>query len=242
MELKKYKKLDAITLKYLAMFMMLLDHLWATIVPGNDWMNYIGRLAFPIFAFQIVEGYFHTKDYKQYLKRLFIFALISEIPFNLMTSGSYIYPFGQNVIFTFIYGIVSIHAIEEIIKRNHVVKNVVKVLLMMILSIITFPDYNLMGYLTVLLFYVTRNMQYAWLYQLVGMIYLNWYSFKGLTIYVEAFGKTIPVLVQSFAVLSLLLIWQYNGKPGNQNPILRKFAYWFYPLHMLVIYLISRII
>ena len=242
MELKKYKKIDAITLKYLAMFMMLLDHLWATIVPGNDWMNYIGRLAFPIFAFQIVEGYFHTKDYKRYLKRLFIFALISEIPFNLMTSGSYIYPFGQNVIFTFIYGIVSIQAIEEIIKHNHVVKNVVKVLLMMILSIITFPDYNLMGYLTVLLFYVTRNMQYAWLYQLTGMIYLNWYSFKGLTVYVEAFGKTITVLVQSFAVLSLLLIWQYNGKPGNQNPILRKFAYWFYPLHMLVIYLISRII
>lgn len=242
MELKKYKKIDAITLKYLAMFMMLLDHLWATIVPGNDWMNYIGRLAFPIFAFQIVEGYFHTKDYKQYLKRLFIFALISEIPFNLMTSGSYIYPFGQNVIFTFIYGIVSIHAIEEIIKRNNIVKNVVKVLLMMILSIVTFPDYNLMGYLTVLLFYVTRNMQYAWLYQLAGMIYLNWYSFKGLTIYVEAFGKTIPVLVQSFAILSLLLIWQYNGKPGNRNPILRKFAYWFYPLHMLVIYLISRII
>lgn len=242
MELKKYKKIDAITLKYLAMFMMLLDHLWATIVPGNDWMNYIGRLAFPIFAFQIVEGYFHTKDYKQYLKRLFIFALISEIPFNLMTSGSYIYPFGQNVIFTFIYGIVSIQAIEEIIKRNHVVKNVVKVLLMMILSIITFPDYNLMGYLTVLLFYVTRNMQYAWLYQLGGMIYLNWYSFKGLTIYVEAFGKTIPVLVQSFAILSLLLIWQYNGKPGNQNPIIRKLAYWFYPVHMFVIYLISRII
>ena len=242
MELKKYKKIDAITLKYLAMFMMLLDHLWATIVPGNDWMNYIGRLAFPIFAFQIVEGYFHTKDYKQYLKRLFIFALISEIPFNLMASGSYIYPFGQNVIFTFVYGIVSIHAIEEIIKHNHVVKNVAKVLLMMILSIITFPDYNLMGYLTVLLFYVTRNMQYAWLYQLAGMIYLNWYSFKGLTIYVEAFGKTIPVLVQSFAILSLLLIWQYNGESGNQNPMLRKLAYWFYPLHMLVIYLISRII
>ena len=138
MELKKYKKIDAITLKYLAMFMMLLDHLWATIVPGNDWMNYIGRLAFPIFAFQIVEGYFHTKDYKQYLKRLFIFALISEIPFNLMASGSYIYPFGQNVIFTFIYGIVSIQAIEEIIKHNHVIKNIAKVLLMMILSIITF--------------------------------------------------------------------------------------------------------
>lgn len=238
----KYKKIDAISLKYLAMLFMLLDHLWATIIPGNDWMNCVGRLAFPIFAFQIVEGYYHTSDYKKYIKRLFIFALISEIPFNLMTTSSYIYPFGQNVIFNFVYGLITINAIQNIINKEKILKNTLISLLMMVLSIITFPDYGLMGYLTVMLFYVTRDMKMAWLFQLLGMTYLNWFSFKGLTVYYEILGSSIPVLVQSFAILSLIFIWQYNGKAGSNNPLLRKVAYWFYPVHMLVIYIIARII
>ena len=57
--------ISAMTLRLLAMGLMLLDHLWATIVPGSNWMTYLGRLAFPIFAFQIAEGFFHTKDIKR---------------------------------------------------------------------------------------------------------------------------------------------------------------------------------
>ena len=52
-------------LHLLAMGLMLCDHLWATVVPGNDWLTCIGRLAFPIFAFMTVEGYFHTKNLKK---------------------------------------------------------------------------------------------------------------------------------------------------------------------------------
>ena len=69
--------LSASTLRVLAMTFMLLDHMWATIVPGNNWMTYVGRLAFPIFAFQIVEGFYHTSNRKNYTKRLLILALIS---------------------------------------------------------------------------------------------------------------------------------------------------------------------
>ena len=60
----------------MAMLFMLCDHLWGTLVSGNDWLTCIGRIAFPIFAFMIVEGYFHTSDLKKYVKRIFIFALI----------------------------------------------------------------------------------------------------------------------------------------------------------------------
>ena len=63
-------------LHLLAMAFMLCDHLWGTVVPGNDWLTCIGRIAFPIFAFLIVEGYFHTKNLKKYIGRMLLFAVL----------------------------------------------------------------------------------------------------------------------------------------------------------------------
>ena len=95
------KKLSSFTLHVLAMILMLCDHLWATLLPGQEWLTCIGRIAFPIFAFMIAEGFYQTSNRKKYLKRMFIFALISEIPFNLIMSSGLINPFHQNVLFTF---------------------------------------------------------------------------------------------------------------------------------------------
>lgn len=58
------------SLHIMAMAFMLCDHLWGTIIQGNDWLTCIGRLTFPIYAFMIVEGYFHTKNLKKYVYRL----------------------------------------------------------------------------------------------------------------------------------------------------------------------------
>ena len=60
------------SLHILAMACMLCDHMWASLFPYMEWMTCVGRIAFPIFAFMIVEGYFHTKDIKKYLLRLLI--------------------------------------------------------------------------------------------------------------------------------------------------------------------------
>lgn len=79
----KWKLLDANALKIIAVVLMMLDHLWASVIPGNRWMTMLGRCAFPIFAFMVAEGYVHTSDVKKYIKRLFVFALISEIPFKI---------------------------------------------------------------------------------------------------------------------------------------------------------------
>ena len=102
--------LTATHLRILALVLMLLDHLWATVVPGNNWMTYVGRMAFPIFAFQAAEGYHHTHDFKGYCKRLALFALVSEIPFNLMMMSYPIFPFHQNVMLTLLLGLLACRA------------------------------------------------------------------------------------------------------------------------------------
>ena len=136
-------------LHVLAMLFMLCDHLWATIVPGNNWLTCVGRLAYPIFAFMIVEGYFHTKNLKKYVRRLAIFAILSEIPFNLIMGSRVFFPIHQNVLFTFLIGIWLIHLNEKARKCNklwlRVVTIIGTIILGFILGLISFADYNYAG-------------------------------------------------------------------------------------------------
>lgn len=88
-------------LHIIAMACMLSDHMWATLFPYVDILTCIGRIAFPIFAFMIVEGFYHTSNFRRYLCRMLIFAVISEVPFDLVSGDSVLYLFHQNVLWTF---------------------------------------------------------------------------------------------------------------------------------------------
>ena len=105
--------LSALTLHILAMAFMFCDHLWATLAGDAWWLTGIGRLAFPMFAFFLVEGFFHTHDKKKYCMRLLLLAILSELPINLMYSGLLFYPFHQNVIWTLLTGFLCIWATEK---------------------------------------------------------------------------------------------------------------------------------
>ena len=152
-------ELTSFHLHIIAMALMLCDHLWVTLVPGNDWLTDIGRIAFPIFAFMTVEGFFHTKDLKKYVKRLLFFALISEIPFNLVVAGSVFYPLHQNVLWTFLIGIGLLWINDQAKDKKAWVRFLVgigTVFMGFIIGLITFVDYHYAGVMTVLAFYFFR--------------------------------------------------------------------------------------
>ena len=68
--------ISAAALHIIAMTLMLMDHLWATLLPAKEWLTCAGRVAFPIFAFMAVEGYFHTRSFKKYILRMLLFAVL----------------------------------------------------------------------------------------------------------------------------------------------------------------------
>lgn len=231
--------LSSTVLRFMAMIFMLLDHMWATVVSGNNWMTYVGRMALPIFAFLMAEGYAHTSNVKNYKKRLLIFGLISEIPFNLMVSGSPFFIFHQNVMFTLLLGLYAIEATERM-KANHATGNLIKnVFILMglaILATILFVDYNIMGVAMVVLFHLTRNAKLGKLWQFLGMFFLNIVWHKGLYIPITIGSLQFEFISQGFAMFALLFIWLYNGRKGCSNKVVQYFGYAFYPLHMILLY------
>ncbi len=105
-------------LHIIAMTCMLSDHMWATLFPYVDILTCIGRIAFPIFAFMIVEGFYHTNNFRRYLCRMLIFAVISEVPFDLVSGDSVLYLFHQNVLWTFLIGLLLIALIDKVRKTG----------------------------------------------------------------------------------------------------------------------------
>ena len=238
MEQSKKIGLSATALRLFAMVGMLLDHAWATVVPGNFWMTCVGRLVFPIYAFQLAEGFVRTANRRQYALRLLFFALVSEIAFNLMMSGSWFFPFHQNTIFTLLLGLWVIWTLERLKERTLPLwKGALHLLGGALLSVVGFPDYGWQGVLTVVLFYVFRQGRWAKPAQLAGMIVLH-------AVLME--GQTLPQLfdlpLQSLAVLALIPIWLYNGQKGRGGKAMQYAAYLYYPLHMLALVLLRQMI
>jgi len=236
---------SASTLRLLALGFMLLDHMWATVIPGSDWMTCIGRLAFPIFAFQVTEGYFHTSNVKRYMLRLLLFGVISEIPFNLMLTASPIFPFHQNVMFTMLLGLLAISAIEKLkqeISLKTAVLTALKLLLIWLAATVGFVDYGWLGVLTVVVFYLFRGFRFAWLFQLGALTVIHGFLMKGRVFVFELLGMTLKFPLQGFAVFAILLIWLYNGQKGRGGKLLQYGSYVFYPAHMLLLYIIYRLI
>lgn len=239
MEQKSRLETTSFSLHIMAMVFMLCDHLWGTIVQGNDWLTCIGRLTFPIYAFMIVEGYFHTRNFKKYLGRLLLFAVISEIPFNLAMGSRLFFPIHQNVLWSFLISLGLIHWNEKVKAKKRWVRllvGIVTVGIAYIGGIITFVDYYHAGIFMALIFYWFRgNKWWCYLGQFLCLWYVNFEVLGGFSYQVNLFGQVHFIERQGLALLALIPIWLYRGRQGPHSKGLQYFYYGFYPAHLLIL-------
>lgn len=235
-------------LKWIAIVCMLIDHIGAVIVEQvvmggvylpmlmpKQWvilyyvLRCIGRIAFPIFAFLIVEGFTHTKNRLKYLRNLCIFALVSEVPFNFAIARTMWTLQYQNVFCTLALGLIAIWAIEYIeakcLERNISAKGSVWISLLPAVAIAflaewAHTDYGAVGVLVICIFY--RYRQKKTLGATVVWAILSLYSY-----------------LEVCCLPSVLAIHLYNGERGRQS---KYFFYVFYPLHLMILYGISRLL
>ena len=213
-------------LKIIGIITMFLDH-YHYIVGGSEILNIVGRIAFPIFAFTLSEGYTHTRNLKKYLLRLFIFAVGIQLPSILF---NYNYP--MNVFFTLFFGLLAIYVFN--FKSIRIKPKFLWLIKISLIGFILFIsqkyefDYGIYGILLIMNFNIFRNDKFK---ILMNFLILNTFN----KIFPNVFGLTDT---QFFSLISLIFIFMYNGKKGRS---MKYFFYLFYPIHFFILEMIKKI-
>ena len=224
--LDKIKILSGAQLKYIAFLSMLIDHtnkalIYPILNEGilqhiSNLFDIIGRIAFPLFAFFVVEGFFKTRNRKKYLTNLLIFAVISEVPFDMFLTSTFFNMRANNVLFTLALSLITIWIIDilkdKLENKPPILWYLVSVVVIIISCFISMQfglDYEHHSIIIVYLFYIFYNKP------VVGcaLAYLS-------------------IITEVWSILGFGLVLTYNGERGKQNKIIN---YWFYPVHLLIL-------
>ncbi len=222
--------MTSFTLKIIGVIAMLFDHIGDAIIGRFSILNLIGRFAFPIFAYQSIESYIHTKNIKKYLARLFIFALISQIPFSLFQK-TYTNEFHLNVMFTFLLGIISLIIHDKI---NDKYLKILPIIFVATINEIIRADYGAFGIVLIYTFYYLEKIYHYKNKKIVTIISIfllcNFrYIFPMIN---NPEYITEYFLLGLFTSMSVFIIILHNKKEGKK---MKYFFYFFYPLHLLML-------
>lgn len=232
----KEKGISEHLLKTFAVVCMLLDHIGYIFFESpspisNIGFGYsfdiilrgIGRMAFPIFLFCLIEGYSHTHDKIRYAKRLFLFAILSEIPFDFGLSDKFFYFNMNNVIWTLVL-IVVMYIFFDKIKAKQENKFAYYVLVFSLTCILAYAghvDYGFSAICAATALYFMRGHRMR--------------SYITAILCLTVFSNAVEIL----SIFSVPLIYMYNGERGKQH---KYFFYVFYPAHLIVLRLVYMLI
>lgn len=234
----RYQILSSSALKVIALVTMIIDHIGAAVLEigviegyntgalrisyeaaifwwyADSVLRTIGRIAFPIYCFQIAEGFIHTHNPKKYAIRLGIFALISEIPFDLAFYHSWFHIGHQNVFFTLLLGLLAIMVLDYFEKQGASRwVGLAAAFCFIMLGDVLRTDYGSFGVFFIVVLYAFRNC--VWLRTVIGCLLISW---------------------EVGAPLAFIPIQMYNGEKGKLR--CKWFFYAAYPVHLLLLYVI----
>ena len=230
----KKKILPQEGLKLIACITMLIDHFGHAIVPylPVPYMvelyyacRIVGRLAFPIYCFLLVEGMHHTRSPKQYILRLGVGILLAELPFDILFEGGFTWAY-QSVMVTLTLGAVMLLCMQRVEKKG------LKLLLVIpfaILAELAKCDYGGWGIVMIAVFALFDRTGL----QTIGILLVNACMESAL---IPVFG--IPVSVQLFAALAMVPIALYSGRKLSRSRTLQWAFYLFYPVHLLLLWIV----
>lgn len=230
-KIKNMKGINGAQLKYIAFASMFIDHFNKAIITPfltgtgplvviTTIFDILGRIAFPIFAFMVVEGFFKTKSRWSYLRNLLIFAVISEIPYDMFQSAEFVNTWSQNILWGLVLGLFTIMVIDKL--KDYIKKRPLWVFVSLLIvalsslgSMLISADYE---------------------YYAIIIIYL-YYIFYDKRLLASGLGYLV-IIKEIYAILGFATVLLYNGEKGKQNKI---FNYLFYPVHLLIFGIIRMV-
>lgn len=253
------KRIRSDYLKIIAMVCMLIDHIGVGILEKmylatpdielaqrlfdiNEVLRGIGRIALPIFAYQVAVSMIYTGNRKKYIERLVLFSVISEIPFDLLNSGKVWDVSYQNVVITLLFGAIAIWGIDWFYekykesKAKRAIFNTAFVTLLSVIVELLKTDYGAKGVILIVLFYIAKK---------EGSYATSVAVFYAIEVFVIMYLRTKNMhatikycIFESYSLLAFPIIDADSGERGG-GEIIKWVGYLFYPVHMLIIYLIA---
>ena len=233
--------MSSFVIKLIAMFAMLCDHASDAIIGHFNFLNLVGRISFPLFAFQLVIGFKNTSNVKKYLTRMFVFAIISQLPFQILIKN-YSGEFLLNIFFTLILGLISLMIVNKCFCKNGVINTIIKIALVVgicSLASLSKCDYGAIGVLEILLIYYTypcdwkkrtNKVNVIKLILLIsGAIGLSAINYRDV-LKSHLIGYYIGIIIAT--TIPIFIMIEYNGKKGKEPKYL---FYSFYPIHIIIL-------
>ena len=238
--------MSSFIIKLIAIISMTFDHTGDIAVGHLSIYNLIGRIAFPLFSFQLVVGYTHTKSIKKYVERMLIFAAISQVPysfFNYAFEGTY---FALNIFFTLSASLICMHILNSKTIKNYA--KILSIAAMLVVAYFLKFDYSSWGILYTMFVYAfypfqeklgenrfesenSNKIKKIVIFAVGTLIFsiLKWVNYFKLISFSWSFGLVF------FTFLPTIFMLLFNGKKG---PSAKYLFYAFYPVHLIILDLI----